>query len=278
MGIAVATIIAIILGIAAVVVYFKGARADKPWGTPLLVLLVIGAVVAVFAERLDIGSSIGRRRRRFQSARLLGKGLKGKIDDGAKVLIFRYPVATETMPEEEMPPPPEGVDVPEMPTVEEQVAEMMKNWKDAIEDGAGVSIEIVGAEIPAVPEHMMMMGPEYPGDARAFNAVLEKYKDEGIDAWISFVGVPRTMQGRWDLHNVASQKWSPRPLIGAELGVYYEPGMVRRWINDGLLDAAAIHPSTKSPDMEVVTKDNLDVLPNEAPVQMAPPPGPVEGR
>jgi uncharacterized integral membrane protein len=148
LGIAVATIIAVVLGIAAVVVYFKGARADKPWGTPLLVLLVIGAVVAVFAERLKIGQRLRRSGRRFQSAKLMGQGLQGKIEDGANVVIFRYPVATETMPEGEMPAPPEGEDMPDIPTVEEQVEEMKKNWKDAIEGNAGVSINIIACDVP----------------------------------------------------------------------------------------------------------------------------------
>ena len=163
--------------------------------------------------------------------------------------------------------------MPDIPTVEEQVAEMKENWKNAIEDGSGVSIEIVGCEVPDVPDQMMMMGPEYPGDARAFSSVLKKYENEGIDAWISFVGVPRTMNGQWDLQNVVSHKWSKPPAVAAELGVYYEPQMVKQWIQDGLLTAATIHPSTKTPDMKVITKDNLDELPSEPPVQLAPPPG-----
>lgn len=274
MGIAVATIIAVVLGVAAVIVYFKGARADKPWGTPLLVLLVIGAVVAVFAERLKLGQRMRRSGRRFQSAKLIGKGLQGKIEDGANVVIFRYPVASETMPEGEMPMPPEAEgEMPDIPTVEEQVAEMKKNWEEAIESNAGVDINIIACEVPQTGQEMMMISPEMPGDARAFSVVLEQYKDQGVDAWISFVGVPRSMRGGWDLHNMSSLKWDKPPVAAAELGVYYDPALVKKWMQDGLLDVATIHPSTKSPDMEVITKDNLDALPAEPPVQMGPPPG-----
>jgi hypothetical protein len=120
---------------------------------------------------------------------------------------------------------------------------------------------------------MMMLSPEMPGDARAFSSVLEKYKDQGVDAWISFVGVPRNMQGQWDLHNMSTRNWDSPPVAAAELGVYYDPQLVRRWIQDGLLDVATIHPSTKSPDMKVITKDNLDELPDKPPVQLGPPPG-----
>lgn len=237
-------------------------------GVKALSLPAISAMLMRY-QALAIGRPVtARPNRRFQSARLLGKGLRGKISDGAKIVIFRYPVATETMPEGF----DEESDV-EIPTVEEQVAQMKKNWEGAIEEGCGVDIQIVACEVPRTRQEMMMISPEMPGDARAFSKVLEEYKDRGIDAWISFVGVPRSRRGPWDLHNMSSLKWDDPPLAAAELGVYYDPELVKKWIEDGLLDAATIHPSTRSPDMVVITRKNLEELPDEPPVQLGPPPG-----
>ncbi len=283
LGISMFTILAVILGVAAVVVYFKGAKPEKPWGAPLLALLVIGAVASVICREMEVGKP-DPARLRFQSARLVGQGLRDKISDGARVLIFRYPLPEEmempggpsTPPPREAPRGPEGMgNVPgEMrpPTIEEQVEEKKKQWEKAIEEGAGgIDIEIVGCEVPDMPPEEMMP-PEYPGDALAFSNVLEKYRDKDIDVWISFVGLPRKRNGDWALSDVVGPDWSEPPLVAADLGLYYEPDVVRQWIQDGLLDVAAIHPTTKSPVMEVITDDNLDSLPAKRPIDKLPPP------
>jgi hypothetical protein len=157
------------------------------------------------------------------------------------------------------------------PTPEERVEEKKKEWEKAIEKGAGVDIEIVGCEVPDMPPEQMMP-PEYPGDAAAFSRVLKKYKNKNIDVWISFVGLPRKKNGDWALSDVVGRNWADPPLVAADLGLYYSPDTIRQWIRDGLLDVAAIHPTTKSPEMVFITEKTLDSLPEKPPIKHLPPP------
>lgn len=276
LGINMFTIVAVILGILAVIVYFKGARPEKPWGAPLLALLVIGAVAAVICERMDVGEK-DYSRYHLQSARLIGRGLKGKISNDARILIFRAPVEYEfEAPDARPAPPPSNVEdmenvPPEMrrPTVEERVEEKKKEWEKEIEKAAGVNIEVVGCEVPDISLEKMRP-PEYPGDAIAFSNVLEEYRDEDIDAWISFVGLPRDAEGNWALKDVSSHDWADPPLVAADLDRVFQPDVLRQWFKDGLIDVAAIHPVLKSPDMIVITKETLDEIPEKAPRENMP--------
>lgn len=240
------TIVPVLLGIAAVVVYFVGARPGKPWGVPLLVLLVLGCVAGLLADRLNIGRRIERARLRHRSQRLMGEGLKDDLSDGAKVLIFRRPL-------------PEEMEAGEVLPDHEKVMEKKQRWKEAMEDGAGVTIDIVAC-VPPQPHGELTLGSLFtePGDARAFSRVLEKHKDEGIDAWISFIGAPRPVgvEGTRDLHNVTSYDWPNPPKVGIEMNSYYRPNLLREWFEDGLVDAVV--DSYHRPDGALVTADTLD--------------------
>jgi len=275
----VGTIIAVVLGVLAVVVYFTGARPQKPWGTPLLVLCVIGAVVAVVLQQTGLGR-LGRPRiEPYRNMRLLGEGLKDAgLKDGAKIVIIRHPVDAEMMfgfpgPEGEVPP---GME--DMPTVEESVAEMKKACKEQFEKGAGISVEIVGLERPSVPDEMMMGPPEMIGDAEAFSAVLRKYEGQGIDAVVSMVGLPRRLDRdmSWDLESVCIYNWGNQPMVAADLSMQYDPVKLREWFDKDMIHAVVLYPSTKVTERKVITKNNLDELPTESPLGPGGGMGPVE--
>jgi hypothetical protein len=151
------------------------------------------------------------------------------------------------------------------------LANMEADWKKALEQSIGKEITLVGTEAPDMGEEAYMAYPEYPGDARAFSAVLEKYRDQDIDAWISLMGVPTSKQGQRELEKLALYDWEDPPLGAVSLSVYYDPANVRRWLEDGLLHAVALHPTAKSPEIKAYTRENLSELPSEAPYGGSPP-------
>lgn len=251
------SIIAVVLGVAAVFVYFKGAKPEKPWGVPVLVLLVIGAVAAVIVPRTNIWRNAMRGRvERYSGMRMAGEALKGELAKGAKVLIIRYGMDPEMMMMEA--PPSDG----EMPTQEEMLQRQRKQVKRALENGLGSSVEIVGYDAPGLSEQYGDIGQS----AEAFNTVLEKYSDKNIDACISMVGLPRSGAGEVELDKLALDNWSPSPLVVADVGLQYDPAILRNYIADGLLYGVVLHPSTRSADQIIVTRENLGDLPEKSPV------------
>jgi hypothetical protein len=80
--------VAVVSGVIAIASYFAGVRQGKAWGQAAVVVFVILAVAGVFCRQLKIGSR-GPRGERFKRMRLVGDGLKGKLQDGAKVFVFR---------------------------------------------------------------------------------------------------------------------------------------------------------------------------------------------
>ncbi len=55
-------ILAVVLGIAAVAVYMKGVRYDKPGANPVFILLVVAAIVSVLLPFTGIPERMAQRR------------------------------------------------------------------------------------------------------------------------------------------------------------------------------------------------------------------------
>ena len=133
-----------------------------------------------------------------------------------------------------------------------------------------VKIQVLGCEIPESAKNggiPSLDQPVYPGGAEAYSSVLEKYEERGIDAIFSFSGVPRKSGGKWDLGDFSIYNWAQPPLFLVELGLSYDPDMVRMSIEKGRVHAATIIVGSKPLEMKVITKDNLGELPVGSPIE-----------
>ncbi|MFP4027169.1 MAG: hypothetical protein ACLFWL_05205 [Candidatus Brocadiia bacterium] len=280
------TIIAVILGVVAIIVYIVGARPQKPWGTPVMAICVIGAVAAVFAQQFDLFEKAGRRRGpRYMELQKMGEGFKGQLSEGARVIIFRTPY--EMMEPGMMPPPeemPEGTSSEEYrkemedmrAQMEEQKVKQTKEMEKAFEKGLGADIELVACTAPKVKgakpgmEMADAAGPMGNFPAPAFSRVLDKYKDQGLDAWISTIGLPRAMDEEFSpqLQYVSSFKWSNPPAVGVHVGMAYNPAEIKGYMGHDKLDVAVLQDMKgEGKNVEriwkVITKDTLSELPAE---------------
>lgn len=254
LGLQVSTVLGAGLSAAAVVVYYTLARHHKPGGVPLMVVLVVGAVGALVAGELGFDSAPDAEQRQRLAAERIGRKLTGRISEGARVLLFRPPVDAEWVSEDA--PLPEGA-----APASEAAARLERELQHSIERGAGVGVEVVASGMPRV-------GTEaYPDleersvtqPSEAWSEALEPYREAGIEAWISFAGLPA------DLEAVTSHQWSEPPLVAARLGdaqpqppEWYD--RVRRWIESGRLHVAVVPDPIEAGRMVTVTAENLDAL------------------
>ena len=242
-------IIAVAAGVAAVVVYFTGARPQKTWGRPALMGCVAIAVVAVLGGRTQCsrgpgeqGVASGEIR---QEAVLIGKALAGQLQEGARVLIIRAPYGAE------MTPTPDGARRPEggPPSA---ARDLENAWKKGLKKGLGVSVEVVGSETS-----LSFVTDAGHLDPAVFSGILDKYQTPGLDAWVSLVGVPGVAGGTSALSEVSSYQWKKPPLVAADLGLAYDPAVVQRYVESGLLQAALVRTSRETAEQKVITKENL---------------------
>jgi len=239
---AVGNVLAVLLGVAALAAYFAGARHGRRWGGPLLVVCVVGAVLCLAVGRLrgPSGAEVARRRAQEQSmqrARLCGEGLADRLSKGARVVVLR-PVLEG---EDPMDPPMDS-----LPPLAERQEETCARIGDALEDGLGASIELVGCE----PVMSSQLGPDKL-DAGEFATILDRYRDRTPDAWISLVGLPPVAMG--GLRGVGTHRWSRPPAVAADVDIFYEPRVLRDWFEQGLLDAVVLLPPTGEKGAVVVT-------------------------
>jgi len=263
-------VLAVAFGVVALVSYFAGVRKGAAWGQGAVVLFTILAVACVFARTFKVGTG-PRRFDAFKGARLVGEGLKGQLKDGARVVILRQAMLPgEGMFGPGMPPPP-GVGgppgMPGMPDMAKMVKEQEQGWQKALSAGAGVSVTIV-ASVPVAGEMAMPGGP-FPGTAadfsKALEAVMEKNPD--IDCWISMIGLPRNMtSGEFELDKVSLYQKEKPPLAAADVNVYYDSAKLRQWIQEGKLACAVVMTALDKPIQKVITKANLNELPEKSPM------------
>ncbi|MFW5923256.1 MAG: hypothetical protein ACOCSQ_02615 [Planctomycetota bacterium] len=252
-------IIPVAFGVGALVVYFKGAKKDKPWAKPLMTLLVLGAVVSVILPRTRAWREMTRPRvEKHQAIRMMGDVLKDQLPDNPRVLVIRYQID----PEMEMMEMPSG-DEEDMPTQEEMREERKAEVKEAFEKGFGKKVEIVGYEPPGLTEEYLEEGET----AAEFNRVIAEYEDDDVDLLISAIGLPRDRDGNIELDELTISDLGSDVLFFADIGLQYDPDELRSFIEDDLLDGAVIHPSTRSPERRVITSDTLKDLPEEPPIE-----------
>ena len=104
--------------------------------------------------------------------------------------------------------------------------------------------------------------------------MLENYPD--IDCWVSLVGLPRNMStGAWELEKVTTYQRPTPPVVAVDVGLGYDPAVIRQYIEGGQLTAAVIVPSMEKPVQKVITREKLADLPAQspAPPEMMAPPG-----
>jgi len=266
-------VLAVAFGVVALVSYFAGVRKGAAWGQGAVVLFTILAVACVFARTFKVGTGPGRVDV-YKNARLIGQGLKGQLKDGARVVILRQAMLPgEGMFGPGMPPPPTAggaggpPGVPGMPDMEKMVKDQEQGWQKALSSGAGVSV-IVVASVPVAGEMAMPGGP-FPGTAADFSKALEAVmeKNPNVDCWISMIGLPRNMtSGEFELDKVSIYQKEKPPLAAVDVNVYYDPAKIRQWIQEGKLACAVVMPTLTKPEQKVITKANLNELPEKSPM------------
>ncbi len=277
-------LIAILLGVAAIVVYVKAVRYDKEWGTPVMTLLVLGAVVAVILPMTGMERRMQQRRwerLRFESERLLGEALAPHLSEGSNILLVLSPDAIYEIQEtlryrEEMEhmdePPPEMED---MPTVEEYLAGKSREFQEAFEEGSRFSVNIVASVVPGLdPEDPYTEAPDMYMenlDYESFNEILEPYENQNIEAIVSMAGLPRyhdrdTGEEVFELEFLdCFEEWADTPLFAAaNLGLRYDPDILREYIQDGILTAAVVFLEAGG-DRKIITTENIEELPDSPP-------------
>ncbi|MFW6457574.1 MAG: hypothetical protein ACOC0A_04690 [Planctomycetota bacterium] len=249
-----ATITAVGFSVAALGVYFKGAKPGKPWGKPVLALLVIAAVISVVLPRTELTLA---RHETHEAVTMLGDAMREDLSPGAEVLFVRYQIDPEMM----MVEMEEYEDEGEW-TKEEIIGQQLGEVESAFERGLGYSVEIIGYDPPSLTDSYEASAR----DAEAFNKVLKKYADQNVRACISMAGLPRDKEGEVQVDDLMFDQMPSNMLFVADLGFRYEPDEVEKWINDGVLDAVVLHPSIGRVDRVVITSDNLEELPAESPM------------
>lgn len=254
-----ASVIAVAFGGAALVVYFKGAKKDKPWAKPLMALLVLGAVVSVILPRTPFWKEMTRPRvERNKGVRMMGEALRKRLPFEPRVLVIRHKIDPQ-MQMTEMP----SQTGEEQTTLEGIREKGRKEVKEAFEKGFGREIVMVGYEPPGLTEEYF----DQSLSTAEFNRVFSEYQNEGIDLCISMIGLPKGPDKSAELQDMALSDLGPDVLFFADLGLKYDPDELRAYIQDGLLDGAVIHPSTASRERRVITRDTLEQLPDEPPTE-----------
>lgn len=253
------SILAVLLGVAAVIVYIKGAKPEKPWGKPLLVILVLGAVLSVVLPRTRMWKEAMRPHvERYKSIKMLGEALRDDLNPGAKVVFIRYRMDPEMMMMEA-----ETSEGDEPPTHEEMLQQRRSEVRSALESGLEFSVDVIGYDPPGLTDSYDERGQ----NADAFNEVLEKYADNNVDVIISQVGLPRNEDGATEIDRLNLNAMPADVVFATDVGLQYQPDDLKNGLEKGVIDAVVLHPSTKSPERIVVTKSNLGDLPAESPIK-----------
>lgn len=251
-------VLACVLGLAAVAVYLKGVKYEKPGATPVMVILVLAAVVSVLLPYTGLRQRRIERRfeqRRHEDVRLLGAQLSAQLSEGAVVLAVRHPIYEEVAYDKSM------FDEDDMRDLEQKRAEREEDnalIKERFEEGAGFGVELIVAS------------PDYDYDymnADQFNATLEPYRNEGVELVLSLMGMPQVWeagQETYQLERLDCFEWSRAPLFAAVVGARYDSDRLREYIDDALLSAVALHGGEEL-GLMVVGADNVEELPDSSP-------------
>jgi hypothetical protein len=199
-------LIVILFGAGAVICYWLGVRRGKAWAAPVVVICVLAAVATLAVTKTSAGRKLlhGPPKRELPGAaeaRLVGQGLKGKLPEGARIVIFQ--ASADIKPQE--------------------AEQLREQCKSALEQGAGASFNVLAwVTLPGG------MG----GMAEHFSGPLQAHPD--LDGWVSLAGLP--VDG---IERMYGEGQHPLP-AGAYVSGSYDSAKLRRWIEGGLLQAAVI--------------------------------------
>jgi hypothetical protein len=205
-----------VLFIGVLVSYFGGVKGGRAWGTPLLMLCVLGLVVAVVLRATGVrrasGSGSAERMRGsepYEAAKLIGEGLKGGLERGARILVFvsnydAYPKDPQTY------------------------VKTKEDWQRGLAEGLGDdTIQIVGYVIPAEDTSL-----SYSGFADYFAMRLRNYPD--VAAMVSFTGLPP------DIDRMGGYELGTRLKVGAYFSTFISGVPLREWLGKNYVQAAVV--------------------------------------
>ena len=257
----------VVLAVAALVVYVKGVRYDKSWATPVMTLLVLGAVVAVILPRTPQWRRRQMARRMgpsYESVEYLAEKLAPQLSDGARVLVLRDLVEAEMM---ELEDEEYFNDDYSVPTVEESVSEISEGIARAFRRGAGFDIEIVANVPPKLDaydydDYYILIEEPTVG---ALDDAIAPYEDD-LDLIISMINLPgQPYDGIYELEYLAFYDWANVPLFAWDAGRIEDSEVIRNYIEDGLLAAVAFRHPDREIGLMAVSQDNLGELPEVSP-------------
>ena len=207
--------------------YNWGYREESDWGRPVFFL----AFIALVGWTLwgTFGSPAGGSVQRAAdaataSARALGNSLRDDLPDNCKIL-FLCPVSDVGDPD------------------------LHDRWKNGLAEGLGRDgFRVVDCRAPdgAVPVSL-----SYAGSAMGFSKVLEGLSAD-LDAVISFTGLPSDLP--------AFRLYRSRragPVVAAYVGKYGDRRKIRRWLEEGYLQAVAL---TEDGEMATYDAEHLPPL------------------
>lgn len=250
-------VLAIFLGIAALIVYVAAARQNKPWGTPVMATLAVAAVIAVALPHTPLSMSLqrgGSNDLRDQSLELLGQKLAPRLSPGDRILVIDN---ADTLNEYEDQWRVTSADTQDgTPGLDEWMSRRKEEDRVSIEaafaDGAGVDAHVVDIVYP----------PAADEEARAFDQALAPYDAGDVDLVISLIGLPSVMatdrepEVVYQLDEVRFFTSPDAPLLAATL-YPSNPGMLQRYLQQGPLAAVVL---TMGDGPVAVDADDTDVL------------------
>jgi len=234
-------IIAVSLGVSAIVIYLTLARHGKRWAQFLVAILVIGAAAAALmpvAARSTASMHDEAPDPALAALRLLGEGLRGKLDPGAPVVIIRDPMDVSEFDPSAERKGPFGLMRPSRVVA----------WEKALREGAEVEVKVIACLPPSAGYRT---GMDRPADAAAFSQVLDEFRE--ARAWISLAGLPVSSYGKGELEDVTAFRRYEPPLAAACVMRRRRPRELKRWLTGGQLQAVVLcdPPDFRNPALAV---------------------------
>jgi len=215
-----ATVLAIVLFVVAVLAYALGVRKQAAWGKPVLVICVV-ALVLVVLDRTSFhvlsgrrggggGRETARERQAIEEpARLLGEAIKPSLPDGGRVLLVARGGSGS--------------------------AESIRGWQAGLSQGLGTGNWQV---------ERFMCSPQWTAETLS----RELGAKGQYDAIVSFSGLPEGAE-QMSIFESASP-----PKVGAYFSTADQIETIRLMLENGLLVAAVVRTQE---GFKVYTPDNL---------------------
>jgi len=304
-------VLAILMLLAGAACYLTGVRHHKPWGTPAVVLFMIGAIAAGVLHLVALPlfglAAVAAYQWGVKRHKLWGAPATGLCALLAIVLTVvghsHGRPATGQQRQESQPVYAVGkalrgklrngaevfilrqpltcetarYQVPPPPGLAEMERLERRELRQREREFQEALSEAVGVRVKLVGSAFPVRSGEASGqmlsDAKAFSEILDKHPN--ISAWISLMGMPTCADGRWELDQVSTFERAKPPLVAVDVMGPPEglaAAHLRKWIESGLLEAIVYTPPGLNAEPKVITKQNV----NELAGLDAAPPAPTE--